>query len=116
MGSVQRDAKVGHRPAAVSAAVDDGLCLVAALLLAHHGESVGLTLQQEAYRGAHNIVVKHDRLETDAAISSLIFLSNNIGVPRDMAPAPADALRAHVRLVANSLIKLLAGDQELAAL
>ena len=75
-----------------SPTVDFALRQVVASLLRSSRNSYHTELESAARRAARFCP------EASAALPPLRFLSWNVGVPRDMAAAPAAALRAHLRL------------------
>merc|ERR1712217_700495 len=78
-----------------SAAVDDGLLMAIAALLFKQtaGYDTKGLIEAGSVQAAH-IHTAHGVEAAKVASSALMFLSWNVGVPRDMGPASADALRA----------------------
>jgi len=115
MGSQLRDADVGSSD--VKATLDDGLRMVAAWLLLNLGvEPQGQALGKVAVPQSVAMQHKHGEDLAKAAGGALLFLSRNVGVPRDMAAAPAFAFRTHLTLAALLLTGVGSADTAVAVL
>ena len=92
-----RQAKAAY-PQGAPASVDAALRWVVQSLLR---EETPVELESQARRAAD--ALRQDAAEALEAAAALRFLAQNVGVPRDMAPAPAAALRAWLRLLVAAL-------------
>lgn len=98
-----RNQKLDAPSTAVISACDDALRFVAAALLAEASQADAAQLRSVASAAAASILTAHAQLVVASVVESIIFLAENIGVPRDMAILPAQAFRAHIYLIAAAL-------------
>mmetsp|Transcript_76403 Transcript_76403/g.211025 ORF Transcript_76403/g.211025 Transcript_76403/m.211025 type:complete len:450 (-) Transcript_76403:62-1411(-) len=96
MGASHRQLEGAAAGRAIEEAVDLGLRVTTAVLLSGSAEAA---MRQGADQGVAAVRRTCGEGAARAAGSALVFLSWNVGVPRDLEPGPADALRAHAALV-----------------
>jgi len=90
---------------AAGQAMDLGMRMVSASLLFDQDADFTAAISLKGFAGQHaaNIYRTCGKDASRTAGGALLFLSGNVGVPRDMEPGPADALRKHLALAAVTL-------------